>query len=1080
MLLPDRVLQVLDIRRAEAPLVQLLLLQSFLAGIAASLAQTAAFALFLSTWSAAELPYVYLGVTVGAILITLVNLQLQRRLAFRTLMLGNIAFAIGGLVLLRLGLALPGARWVIAALPVWYRMLYAIFSFEFWGVANQVFDVRQAKRLFALIGSGEIIAFVIGGALTPPLVALIGTANLLLVAAVLLAAALAVLVGTFRAAPERFAATEAPEHGATSAAPEAAVRAYRWLIYALVGLLVVDYLIVDNIFYDRAKAQFPDAAQLASFLGLYAALLGCITLLGMAFVTGRLLRRFGIRAGLLAQPLAVATTALAAGLVAAGSGPAGLVFGLIVAARILDIAITDAITRPTGALLYQPLPPALRLATQTTANGLVPAGAAALTAAVLLLFTRLLGWSATQLIGVLLAFLVAVIVVAMLLSRRYPQVLLEAVGRWRLTGVPLQLDDAASLAAVQRALANPLPEVALPALGLLQSSADGALRSSLPLLLSHPLPAVRIEALRAIEADPDPAPRAMLEQRLRGESEPLVRGALVRALAACGARPDLLVPYLDDPQPLVREAAVSGLARYGGVAGAEIAAEHIERWAVSADATARAVAAGAFDALPQPNPERLLALLADPAATVRQAAIRSAAKLGYAPLWPPLVAALDDIAVRPAAVAALVAAGDAAVPDLAASLARSAAPDALVRIARILGRIGTPAALQALVEQIGQPDPTVRSAALQALTTAGYRAAGAATTAIERQLDVELAQAAQLIAAERDLGADAGDELLRRALGYRMVLTRERVLLLLACIAERGPLLRAFDGLRQGREQRAYALEVLDISLPRARKAPVLALLDDLPAPARLQALGVPQPQLDRSARLQALIAARGDPGGAWLATCAIAALPPTPDALQLLETLGDDPEPLVRETTAWALTRLQSGPSDGNTGEHAVLSTIERVLILKVVSIFAETPDEILAEIAGIVAEQSFAAGQTVVEQGTPGTAMYVVLDGRLSVHDAAHELNELGPRDVFGEMAVLDGAPRMASVTALTDTRVFRIEGAALYALMADRIEIVRGIIGVLSARLRARAADVAQLRAQVSRLEGAGPLAQPGRGD
>jgi CRP-like cAMP-binding protein len=86
-------------------------------------------------------------------------------------------------------------------------------------------------------------------------------------------------------------------------------------------------------------------------------------------------------------------------------------------------------------------------------------------------------------------------------------------------------------------------------------------------------------------------------------------------------------------------------------------------------------------------------------------------------------------------------------------------------------------------------------------------------------------------------------------------------------------------------------------------------------------------------------------------------------------------------------------------------------------------------------------------------GSALYVMIDGRVRVHDADHTLRELGPRDIFGEMAALDPEPRSASVTATEPTRLFRLEQEGLYELMADRIEVVRGVIRVLCQRLRVR---------------------------
>ena len=149
--------------------------------------------------------------------------------------------------------------------------------------------------------------------------------------------------------------------------------------------------------------------------------------------------------------------------------------------------------------------------------------------------------------------------------------------------------------------------------------------------------------------------------------------------------------------------------------------------------------------------------------------------------------------------------------------------------------------------------------------------------------------------------------------------------------------------------------------------------------------------------------------------------------------------------------------------------STLERVIILKTIEIFAETPDVVLAEIATIMNEVDLEAGHTIFEKGTLGTSMYVIIEGQVRVHDSGHTLNMLGERAVFGEMAMLDPEPRSATVTAVKDSKLFVIEHAPFYDVLADRVEVARGIIRVLAGYVRARMRDVAALHARVEALEG-----------
>ncbi len=133
------------------------------------------------------------------------------------------------------------------------------------------------------------------------------------------------------------------------------------------------------------------------------------------------------------------------------------------------------------------------------------------------------------------------------------------------------------------------------------------------------------------------------------------------------------------------------------------------------------------------------------------------------------------------------------------------------------------------------------------------------------------------------------------------------------------------------------------------------------------------------------------------------------------------------------------------------MLLTIERVIILKSVNIFSEVPEEDLVEVASIVEELEVKAGEDIIVKGDIGTAMYIIVKGRARVHDSGKELAVLEERTVFGELAALDPEPRAATITALEDCHLFKLEEAPLYDLMSEHVEVVRGIIRVLCRRMR-----------------------------
>jgi CRP-like cAMP-binding protein len=133
------------------------------------------------------------------------------------------------------------------------------------------------------------------------------------------------------------------------------------------------------------------------------------------------------------------------------------------------------------------------------------------------------------------------------------------------------------------------------------------------------------------------------------------------------------------------------------------------------------------------------------------------------------------------------------------------------------------------------------------------------------------------------------------------------------------------------------------------------------------------------------------------------------------------------------------------------MITTVEKVLFLKSIDLFRALPGEELAQIAEIAEEQPFAAGDQVFSEGEPGDALYLVVEGAVKVHQGDRQVAQLGPSDVFGEMAVLDSEPRTATVTTLKDAVLLKIARDDFRDVLQERPDIGMGVIKVLSRRLR-----------------------------
>jgi CRP-like cAMP-binding protein len=165
------------------------------------------------------------------------------------------------------------------------------------------------------------------------------------------------------------------------------------------------------------------------------------------------------------------------------------------------------------------------------------------------------------------------------------------------------------------------------------------------------------------------------------------------------------------------------------------------------------------------------------------------------------------------------------------------------------------------------------------------------------------------------------------------------------------------------------------------------------------------------------------------------------------------------------------------------VLSTIDRLIILKSISIFSETPDDILIEVTSQLKDHKVKAGEVIFEKGEFGDCLYIIVEGEVRVYDGERTLNHLGERAVFGEMAVLDPAPRSTSVMATTATTLFRLDRDSFYRSIGGRVEVLHRIIHILCQHLRLRIDDSAEdykYMAQFARVTAAAAAVEAGAYD
>jgi len=161
-------------------------------------------------------------------------------------------------------------------------------------------------------------------------------------------------------------------------------------------------------------------------------------------------------------------------------------------------------------------------------------------------------------------------------------------------------------------------------------------------------------------------------------------------------------------------------------------------------------------------------------------------------------------------------------------------------------------------------------------------------------------------------------------------------------------------------------------------------------------------------------------------------------------------------------------------------MSPGESVELLSRVPLFSELSREELERISRVSIARSFPAGVRVFHEGDHSDACYLVRKGDLRVtrehpDGRAIALATLGPGDIFGELAMLDGEARSASVETLSDSELLALPAADVRRLLADHPGISVKLIAALTRRLRETNERVARQSFQTVPSRVAGVLTQ-----
>ncbi|MFT7003077.1 MAG: AAA family ATP:ADP antiporter [Sulfurimonas sp.] len=365
------------------PLV-LLFLHSFLNGIALVLFEATANTLFLMKYDITTLPYVYILTAFISVISGYFYTKLEDSISITKLLRITMLFVIFVISFFLILIKFNNSEFSYMGIMVSKDLVWMFIGMEFGILAGMIFNIRQGKRLFALLMSGEILAGILGGLSISMILNYMGTIDLLFISVIALAISFTLLNYILNRYAHRFKEEKVEEDLEDSTLSYKAMfrNKYYVLFFVISALSFFVFYFIDYLFYYYVEAKFTNEKELASFFGVFYAVLNIVNLFSSLFIAGAMLSRYGVIFGILAIPLL--------GLIGISSlyvttmFSLGIAFIILVLIKLLDEVLDISILSPTFKVLYQSIPSSQRMKVMAFRETIIEPVAMGLTGLILL------------------------------------------------------------------------------------------------------------------------------------------------------------------------------------------------------------------------------------------------------------------------------------------------------------------------------------------------------------------------------------------------------------------------------------------------------------------------------------------------------------------------------------------------------------------------------------------------------------------------------------------------------------------------------------------------------------------------
>ena len=1009
-------------------------------------AKTAKDAYFLSRFEKSILPLMFLVVAIAIAPILSGYTKLAKKLAPKIMfILTTCIFCLSFILSQSL---ISG--WVIPAIYVWVEIVVAIALIQFWAFAAESFQPQQAKRLFGIIAGGGSFAVMLIGMNLRPFVNAFGTDELLY-----LASGFMVIAFLFGLLSMNYMKTDSDQK---SNARTSTIKSKKKkdpfvtgiaTIIALSGIVTV---LVDYQFKMIASDTFPDEGRLVAFFGLFYAISGASSIIMQFFVTGPVLSRFGILFGLLMLPFFLILGSVSF-----------ILFPVLfsaTAAKYSDQTFKFTIFGSSMELLWLPVPADTRRTLKPQISGTIKSIAEGFGGITTFLLAKIVALQTLSFVS--LGAILLWVLTSFRVKNGYIKQLETAISKRQIDFEELNVDvqDAAMVKTIEETLSSNDEMKQLFAFEIIEGLPLHPWRKTISGLFKDSSSNVRKRILNLAWDEQDIISNNELIEAIKKKDEVSSEAIVISGKRKLSDIQGELENLLDDESQELSAAAAAAIIDIDS--GSQDKAKEILNNALESDD--EQTKANAINRLENNNdilPEsKLIQFLQSNSPVVSNTSLQIAEKRAGDNLIPSIILNLGNHKTLIQARQTLKKYSD----DLIVGhFEKRLSGEDLGRSLRmgIIKTLREYSSVTLLMKQLNHSDQDIYNEVVDSLLVCARNnnLSDEELEAISSEVQKIAKKLYTMNECKKLLPDDKNQTLMIDHLNNEIQNTLPSLLKLGVMGKPNTPIETYIQIIKSGDPGKLpFLLEFFENIFSKEERNIINPLIEEIPISERSE-IGESHFKNLPSSLDEELISFLHSPNK-WESIISLDYMIKS-NKNELMQSLDWSQVPnskgnceTIKRSSEKNILNVDDIPLERfklESYELGMYSTLEKTIILKSVDLFKSIPAENLSRVAQITEEVRCEKDDPIIEEGEYGDSLFIVVNGNVKIHKGETEITRMGEGSCIGDMALLDGEPRSADVTAVEETTLFKIEQEGFYEVMGSHGDIMEAIIKNLSGRVR-----------------------------